>query len=246
MGKIDLNRANLSADPFNVSMNQIMDSACIAAQHEKRERRGVRNNSLGASTIGSECLRQVQYDWKVDVDFDARKKRIFARGFAFEDIMAAELIQAGFRLERGTDALRFSTMDEEFRGLGDGIIHDGPAVMAFPCLWECKALKADKWRKIEREGLRKAHFAYFMQVQLYQGYLGLDNPALFTVVNSDTCEVLFLQVPFDAEVAQSSSDRAVAVVKATRAGELLPRITDDPSFWLCKVCSHKERCWSQE
>jgi hypothetical protein len=243
---INLNRANLASSDFNITMNQIMDNACVAAQRDKREARGERKNSLGASTIGSECLRQVQYTWKVDVDFDARKKRIFARGFAFEDIIADEMSKAGFRIERNTDALKFATMDDEFRGLGDGIIHAGPVQIAYPTLWECKALKAATWRKIEREGLRKAHFAYYMQVQLYQGYLGLDNPALFTVVNSDTCEVLFLLVPFDAEVAQASSDKAVSVVKATRAGELLPRISNDPTHWLCKVCDHKERCWAQE
>jgi hypothetical protein len=33
------------------------------------------------------------------------------------------------------------------------------------------------------------------------------------------------------------------VIKATKAGELLPRITDDPSDWRCKMCGHRDRCW---
>jgi hypothetical protein len=31
--------------------------------------------------------------------------------------------------------------------------------------------------------------------------------------------------------------------EATRAGELLPRTTDDPTDWRCKLCGHRERCW---
>jgi len=33
------------------------------------------------------------------------------------------------------------------------------------------------------------------------------------------------------------------VIEATRAGELLPRLTDDPIDWRCKLCGHRERCW---
>jgi len=76
-------------------------------------------------------------------------------------------------------------------------------------------------------------------------YLGLDeNPALFSAVNADTCHMLHVLVPFDAEAAQAASDRAVLVIKATQAGELLERIAKKPDDWRCKICSHKERCWA--
>ena len=70
-----------------------------------------------------------------------------------------------------------------------------------------------------------------------------ENPALFTAVNSDTCEILHLLVPYDPEAAQSWSDRAVTVIRATQAGELLPRITDKPDDWRCRMCPHSDRCW---
>jgi hypothetical protein len=81
-------------------------------------------------------------------------------------------------------------------------------------------------------------------VAIYQAYLDCTNPALFSVVNADTCERLHFPVPFDAELAQRFSDRAVTVIEATRAGEQLPRIVEDPTDWRCKMCSHRERCWS--
>ena len=81
---------------------------------------------------------------------------------------------------------------------------------------------------------------------IYPAYLDVtDHPALFTVVNADSCEQLHFLVPFDAERAQAWSDRAVVVIEATRAGELLSRITDDPDDWRCKACGHRERCWRQ-
>lgn len=69
------------------------------------------------------------------------------------------------------------------------------------------------------------------------------NPAFVTVLNADTCERLHFLVPFDAQLAQITSDRAVAVIEATRAGELLPRVTEDPEDWRCRMCSHRNRCW---
>ena len=74
-------------------------------------------------------------------------------------------------------------------------------------------------------------------------YLDVTNPALFSVVCADNCERLHFLVPFDAALAQATSDRAVHIIEATRAGELLPRITEDPSDWRCDMCSHKARCW---
>ena len=50
-------------------------------------------------------------------------------------------------------------------------------------------------------------------------------------------------VPFDPILAQEISDRAVMVIEATLAGELLPRVTENPEDWRCKMCSHKARCW---
>jgi hypothetical protein len=80
---------------------------------------------------------------------------------------------------------------------------------------------------------------------MYQAYLDItDNPAIFTAVNANTCERLHLLHEFDAERAQMWSDRAVTVIEATRAGELLPRVTEDLKDWRCRICSHRARCWT--
>ena len=228
----------------NAAINSALDAAALVEEREQRR------DYLGASGIGSECLRKVQFDWQRVSVHAARTKRIFNRGHASEEKIAASLIAAGFTIERGTEATGFTACGGAFRGHCDGIIRAGPAIegLIYPCLWENKCLGSSGWKKIEKVGLRAAYPVYFDQCQLYMAYLGLDeNPTLFTAENADTCHFLALTVPFDAEAAQAASDRAVAVITSTQAGELLPRITDKgPSDWRCKMCSHSEFCWSSE
>jgi len=69
------------------------------------------------------------------------------------------------------------------------------------------------------------------------------NPALFTAINKDTVELYFERVPFNGALAQSASDRGVRVIQACDAGELLPRISKDPTHYECKFCSWQDRCW---
>jgi len=156
------------------------------------------------------------------------------------------LVAAGFKFAPD-EACAFSAIDGALRGHADGIIHNGPslpgAYVIYPLIWEHKCTNAKNWRAIERDGLEKAFPHYAAQVSLYQAYLDITNPALFTVTNADTCEWLHFLVPFNAERAQLYSDRAVNIIEATRAGELLPRAFDDPEDWRCRLCPHKERCW---
>lgn len=238
---LDFNRENNAAAEINTAINAALDAAALTEQRETRR------NYLGASSAGGECLRKIQYEWQVDSIVPAQTKRIFARGHLFEDITVKALGQAGFRIERDTPATAFSTAEGMFRGHADGIIRAGPDIpgLRYPCLFEHKAIGSSGWKRLEKDGLRKAYPQYFDQCQLYMAYLDLDeNPALFTAVNSDNCEILHIAVPFDAGAAQAASDRAVSVIRATQAGELLPRVTDKPADWRCKLCFHRERCWT--
>jgi hypothetical protein len=50
-------------------------------------------------------------------------------------------------------------------------------------------------------------------------------------------------VPFDAAEAQALSDKAVTVIRAAEAGELMPRIATAPDFHHCRRCDFAKRCW---
>ncbi|MGE5219284.1 MAG: hypothetical protein ACM3SP_19990 [Chloroflexota bacterium] len=233
---LDFNRTNFSEQPINQTINELIERAEPPSENYRQY--------LGASSIGSECLRKVQFDWMCDPVFPARIKDVFARGHFFEEVTRQHLIAAGFEFAP-KERLKFTAVDGLFCGHADGIVTAGPEAggLLYPALWEHKCLNAKGWKAIERDGLVKLYAVYAGQVAVYQAYLNVTNPALFSVVNADTCERLHFLVPFDAQLAQAMSDRAVAVIEATRAGELLSRITENPEDWRCKMCSHRERCW---
>jgi hypothetical protein len=234
---LDFNRANLSEAPISVAINALIEQA------EPREENARRY--LGASAIGSECLRRVQYDWWVDPVHLSRTRDIFRRGHLLEELSRQHLIRAGFKFAPA-GRICFTAAGGLFRGHADGIIVEGPALpgVGYPCLWEHKALGAKGWQTLERDGVERAYPQYAAQLWLYQSYLNVaEHPAIFTALNANTCERLHVLVPFDAVQAQAWSDRAVAVIEATRAGELLPRAYDDPKDWRCRMCAHRARCW---
>ena len=236
---LNLNRASLSVEPINTAINAALERAAKTAAELPRP-------YLGASIVGSECLRRVQYDWWCSPVLSARTREIFARGHHHEARMREQLSAAGFKFAP-REALAFTAANGDLRGHADGVILAGPDLpgvhLIYSCVWECKALNAKNWRALERDGLEKTFPTYAAQTALYQAYLNLTNPALFTAVNSDSCEPLHLLVPFNAERAQLWSDRAVTIIEATRAGELLPRGYDEPTDWHCRTCPHTGRCW---
>ena len=236
---LDLNRANLSIAAINVAVNGAIERATMLAAELPRP-------YLGASIVGGECLRKVQYDWWCTPKHSARLREIFHRGHYFEERSRELLRKAGFNFAP-PEALAFLAVNGLLRGHADGLIVAGPhlpdAELSYPLLWEHKAVNTKNWRALERDGLERTFPQYAAQVALYQAYLDKTNPALLTALNADTCERLHLLVPFDAERAQAWSDRTVTIIEATRAGELLPRFTDDDGDWRCKICSHRERCW---
>jgi hypothetical protein len=236
---LDLNRANLSIEPINVAVNEAIERAAATAAELPRP-------YLGASIVGHECPRRVQFDWWCKPVLAARVREIFARGHHFEAQSRDRLVAAGFKFAP-PEVLGFSAVNGALRGNADGIIIAGPdlpgAYLIYPLLWEHKAVNSKNWRALERDGLEKTFPQYAAQVSLYQAYLDITNPALFTALNADTCERLHFLVPFNAERAQLWSDRAVTVIEATRVGELLPRGFDDPTDWHCRMCPHAERCW---
>lgn len=235
---LDLNRAILSAKPLNQRINELIEAAEPPSPNNRQY--------LGASLIGAECLRRVQYDWLCDPQFPSRTRDIFERGHFFEQVSRRHLVAAGFKFAPKA-RLKFEAAGGLFRGHADGILVAGPQIddLIYPTVWEHKALGAKSWRAIERDGLTGLYQVYAAQVTLYQSYLNCTNPALFTVVNADTCERLNFLVPFDPVLAQATSDRAVMVIEATRAGELLPRVTEDQDDWRCRLCSHRTRCWRE-
>ncbi|HVI11456.1 MAG TPA: hypothetical protein VM822_01160 [Pseudolabrys sp.] len=234
----DFNRTEHSALPVNTAINVLLEQG---GRIDPEQTRGY----LGASAVGHPCMRQIQYTWLCDPAHALRTRDIFARGHFFEAQTREHFTRAGFTFAE-PDRLAFEALDGWLRGHADGIFLNGPKIQGvkYPCLWENKCINAKGWRSLDRDGLEKTYPQYAAQVALYQQFLATnDHPAIFTCVNADSVELLHLLVPFDAERARAWIERAQTIINATRAGELLPRFTEDPDHWRCRLCGHKERCW---
>jgi hypothetical protein len=234
----DFNRLDLSAWPASIAINALLEEAAREAGEPTR-------GYLGASSIGSECMRQVQFDWMCDQQHPLQTRDRFSRGHFLEELSREHFARAKFEFA-DKDRLAFVALDGMLRGHADGVFVAGPKIAdaGYPCLWEHKGLGNKGWKALERDGLRKAYPSYAVQVVLYQHFLGVDgHPAIFTATNADSCERLHILVPYDAEFAREWIRRAEVIIEATRAGELLPRFTEDPDHYRCRFCGHRARCW---
>ena len=240
-------QSHSKTDPVADHIKEAVDQA-IVANETKRERRAY----IGASSIGDECSRKIQYrylNYPIDPDkaFTARTLRIFQFGHEIEDYASKWLRDAGFDLrteDKNGGQFGFSIADGEIKGHIDGVVCDGPVDMAYPALWECKSANDSKFKAFVKHGVEKANKTYATQLALYQTYMDLsENPALFTVVNKNTSEVYYELVPYNAKLAQEASDRAVNILTAAKANDILPRVAQSKDFFLCKFCEFRETCW---
>jgi hypothetical protein len=208
---------------------------------------------LGASSLGEDCARRLQFQFfdapkDIGRHFPGRVLRVFARGHRVEDWMADWLRLAGFDLRARNDQgeqFGFATASGRVRGHADGVIVAGPDTFAYPMLWETKAVGAKTFRELQKKRLAASRPVYATQVALYQAYLGLhEHPALFTAICADDMSIYAERVPFDAGLAQRASDRAVDILRACDAAELLPRISTTPTHQTCRRCAWQDRCWS--
>ena len=227
-------------------INALVDAALIAEREATPPR-----TYLGASRLGHACERALQFEFvgapKDDgADFGGQTLRIFAIGHQLEDLAIRWLRQAGFDLRTQTHEggqFGFETAGGRIRGHVDGVIVGGPEIgLAWPVLWEHKALKASSWSDTTKKGVQLSKPVYFGQMQIYMAYMGLGS-ALFTALNKDTCELYHEYVPFYPAAAQALSDKAVDVLRAADASDVLPRIATSPDFFLCRFCPFATRCW---
>ena len=262
---IDLNHGSgcrygepVALPPINAAIAVAIDRALLARHRAERPR-----TYVSTSGLGRVCLRQIQYDYLAAPKdegrgFEPKTLRIFEAGHRGEDVVAGWLRLAGFdlRTERADGRqFGFEAMGGRFKGHIDGCIVSGPVAMSYPALWENKALGAASWKDVVKRGVSLARPVYAAQIALYQAYLEIPEPALFTALNRDTMELYAELVPFDAALAQTMSDRAVEVVLASDARELLPRAASDRSSVVCKggmsggewhpPCAWADRCWDR-
>ena len=235
-------------------INERINTALTIERDQQKPR-----HYLGPSRLGVACERALQYEYlhtPIDPgrELPGRVLRVFEVGHALEALAIRWLRLAGFDLytqKAGGGQFGFSVAGGRIQGHVDGVLNDGPTEigMRYPALWECKTMNDKSWRDTVKHGVSKSKPVYAAQLAVYQAYMDASipgiasNQALFTAINKDSQEIWFELVPFDGGLAQRMSDRAVRVITATDAAELLPRHATTPTHVECKFCAWQDRCW---
>lgn len=241
---LDFNSRSALSDRINYLIDEQIDVTAAESQ-----RRGY----LGASIIGHDCERHVQFHLLAAMGQVERKQpparimRIFDRGNTYEEKAREWLRSAGFLFGTTKKGKAFSDYDGAFRGHVDGVLtgwkrqgEDCP--IPLPALWENKCLSAKNWKKLAADKLQKYSAIYYAQVQIYMHYLRLER-CLFTAVNADTMELHHELVPYNATEAMMYLSRVQATINATAEGYMLQRISADRNYYLCKWCDFQGVCW---
>ena len=218
------------------TLNRLVDNALEVDNTSQPPR-----DYLGASEIGDLCERKLAFKWhKFPAEpFKGRGIRRFRMGHVHEDETARWLKMAGFNLTG--EQTGFDLADGKFSGHIDGFLVSGPIELPYPVLWEHKVMKASIWRQLAKSRVETEHPKYFGQLQVYMRQFDL-KAALFTALNTDTSELHFELVKYDAAKAEVYIDRAQRILTSESPQEL-PRIGRSEFDFACKFCPYKAACW---
>lgn len=105
-------------------------------------------------------------------------------------------------------------------------------------LIECKTHNDKSFRELASKGVQQAKPEHYIQMQQYMHYRELQW-CLYMAVNKNDDDIYVEVVEYRAEVGAAYSDRAGSIIEARQAP---PRITEDPSSFLCRFCDFKRIC----
>lgn len=234
---------NFNTTDLSKHINWRVDAALVSRRQQENKR-----DYLGASIIGHDCERHIQYQYTgVEEEFTGQKLRIFERGHQMENMAKDFLADAGFIIADYDENLeQFGFKDNGFEGHIDGNITDSPIVLVVPpAIWEHKALGSKYWKALDKNGLREEFPNYYAQIQVYQAEMNILNPALFTATNSDTMEMYHELIEHDQAYAKMVIAKAHRIIKDTKEGRLSPRAFSKPGDMGCKFCSFSKKCWKE-
>jgi hypothetical protein len=219
----------------------------IFAAYEADTSDGFRSH-LGASLIGKECERALWYDfrWTTRAKFPGRVLRLFETGHLAEARLVQNLRRTGATVlevdpETGRQ-FRVQAHGGHFGGSLDGIAHN---LLEAPKTWhvlEFKTHSAKSFADLAAKHVRQSKPQHFAQMQIYMSLTGLTR-ALYVAVNKDNDDLYIERVELDTAVSARLLEKAQRVIFAATP---LPRISEDPSWYQCRLCDHADVCHGKQ
>lgn len=210
---------------------------------------------LGASEIGRECERQIWYSfrWVSKKEFGGRMLRLFETGTTAESRLTANLTDIGvevlpFDLKTGRQ-FRMEMFGGHFGGSLDGILI---GLVESPKTWhnlEMKTHNDKSFKSLIKDGVRKAKYEHFIQMQTYMGMsheqalVGSPIPVLtrsfYFAVNKNTDELYGERIEYDGGVYIGIKEKARRIIFGTIPP---PKLSNDKEFFQCRWCDYKDIC----
>lgn len=199
---------------------------------------------IGASSIGSDCLRQIWYQYKgVQAEsVPAKIRRTWAIGKRLEGLIIDWLDESGVKIELLAKTLQAKEVPI-FQGHIDALV----SVDEQKSILEIKTAKDASFNIFIKTGLKAWNPQYYAQVQSYIGMcreseiseLNRINSAYILVLNKDTSDISDELVLFDEDFYLELEDKALSISSAVA---IPPKINGSPLWYQCKTCKFKKVC----
>lgn len=198
---------------------------------------------LGASLIGRPCDRALWYlfRWAAPRVFEGRMLRLFETGQLEEARFVANLRAIGCEVHE-TDPTgaqwRVSDIGAHFGGSMDAAATHVPGFGKQWCVVEMKTHNEKSFNDLKKHGVRESKPEHYAQMVTYMGETGMER-ALYLAKNKNDDELYSEKVEFDPVEFARIRARAERIITAT---EPLARLSNDPSWWQCKMCDYHAIC----
>ena len=212
----------------------------IYRQHGREGRK-----HLGPSSLGHDCLRKAWYHWrKVGREQpEPRMIRLFNRGHKEEARIFALLDCAGCHFTTRMAALQFKELAGHFRGTADHMLKNMPGKPKNErVLIEAKSYNASRFAQLSKHGVTKSDPGYNDQMQLYMQKLGVST-CLFFAVNKNDDNIHAEWIMLDPDWSDTLTQKAELIIRTESAP---PKLSEDQTFYKCKMCEHHSLCHRRE
>ncbi len=218
--------------------------SAIYANYKKEGDDGHMSRTLSVSLLGRPCERFLWYAYRqcVKPEFDGRIYRLFDRGNVEEIRMNADLRAIGCIVheidERTGKQFCVKSLGGHLKGYMDSCLVGVPEAPKTWHVGEYKTHNAKSFKKLVKDGLKKAKYEHYAQVMIEMHLTGMTR-ALYLAVNKDTDELYSERIRYIASEGKSLHDKADRIISAP---EPPARISDKPDYYVCRFCDANAIC----
>jgi hypothetical protein len=199
---------------------------------------------LGASIIGIACVLAIwlNFRWTTSVQHPGRLLRLFETGHREEDRMVANLRRVGITVlevdPNSGHQWRVEALGGHFGGSLDGVALGVPEAPKTWHVCEFKTHNEKSFKDLQSKGVKESKPQHFSQMQIYMDLTGMSR-ALYLAVNKNNDELYDERIRFEPIEAERLLAKAKQVVEASHPPS---RISEDESWYQCRLCSHHGLC----